>query len=194
MLLGKSIFCVLAVCCALGVLFGVTGVFAQTTLEHDTDRLGNDYRSFELTKPDPKLCKHACATDPKCRAFTYVKPGVQGERALCHLKNPAPEASSDTCCISGLKMARGGATNRPHKVIVTLEANTDRFGNDYNHIKLDTPDPERCRSLCEQDKKCQAFSYVKPGVQGESAICYLKNPAPEAAPDNCCVSGRRISR
>ena len=50
-------------------------------LEANTDRPGADYRSFELGAPRPELCRDACWGEPQCRAFTYVRPGVQGPRA-----------------------------------------------------------------------------------------------------------------
>src|SRR5215217_7665789 len=50
------------------------------TSEDDTNRGGSDYRSFE-TQADPAICRNECAKDPTCRAFTYVKPGVQGATA-----------------------------------------------------------------------------------------------------------------
>lgn len=72
-------------------------------LEYDTDRPGMDYRSFDLPAADPKLCQNECAGDPNCRAFTYVRPGVQGPKARCWLKSNVPAAVNNPCCVSGLK-------------------------------------------------------------------------------------------
>jgi hypothetical protein len=47
---------------------------------------------------------------PPCRAWTFVKPGVQGPQARCWLKHQAPEARPHPCCISGVKPA--AATGR----------------------------------------------------------------------------------
>ena len=69
--------------------------------EQDTDRPGLDYKSFALDSPEPSLCADACLKDPTCKAWTYVKPGVQGEKAMCWLKNGIPDAKSDNCCVSG---------------------------------------------------------------------------------------------
>ena len=68
----------------------------QDTFEYDTNRSGSDYRSFE-TQADPAVCRNECAKDPTCRAFTYVKPGVQGPNAKCWLKNSVPGASAIRC-------------------------------------------------------------------------------------------------
>jgi hypothetical protein len=73
-------------------------------LEVDVNRLGNDYKVFDLAKDDPELCRDACDAEPRCKAFTYVKPGLQGPLAKCWLKDPAPAPRSDeACCVSGLK-------------------------------------------------------------------------------------------
>jgi hypothetical protein len=72
-------------------------------LEMDTDRPGINYRSFDLDVPEPKRCQRTCQDDPKCNAWTYVKPGVQGPKARCWLKTGVPSAKPAQCCISGVK-------------------------------------------------------------------------------------------
>jgi len=71
--------------------------------EPRTDRSGHDYRSFALRAPRPELCRDACWNEPACRAFTYVRPGVQGPTARCWLKNGVPPARLNDCCLSGVK-------------------------------------------------------------------------------------------
>jgi len=68
-----------------------------------TDRLGNDYRGISLDKANPLLCETACKQDPRCKAWTYVKPGIKGPQAKCYLKDPAPAPRPNDCCVSGLK-------------------------------------------------------------------------------------------
>ncbi len=71
--------------------------------EHNTNRNGSDYRNFPLNEPDYKFCMKACLNDRECKAWTYVKPGVQGRKAHCWLKNAVPRPQRDTNCISGVK-------------------------------------------------------------------------------------------
>jgi hypothetical protein len=73
------------------------------TMEQDSYRPGSDYTSFDLSEANPSRCRNACATDVNCRAYTYMKPGVQGPKARCWLKNGVPAASKHSCCISGVK-------------------------------------------------------------------------------------------
>jgi hypothetical protein len=73
-------------------------------LEQDVNRLGSDYKSIDLPSPDPELCRDECDKDPKCKAFTYVKPGLQGVAAKCWLKDPAAAPRpNESCCVSGAK-------------------------------------------------------------------------------------------
>lgn len=74
-------------------------------LEVDKNRLGGDYRHFDLPAADPELCRAACDDDAQCKAFTYVKPGFQGPSARCWLKAPVapPARPNEACCVSGAK-------------------------------------------------------------------------------------------
>jgi hypothetical protein len=285
---------------------------ASNALEHNTDRPGMDYDNFDLASANPSLCEQACQADPECRAFTYVKPGVQGASARCWLKNGIPEANPSDCCDSGVKGSTGVAchpdlpspslvltgtedytvgsnqftryklavSNRasypadlflsapdlppcgantnsarawveiyadngtniygfcslsspsdlgnlwfavprghapPHGVYIIindrrchlpyrsntvlltptaappmpagLESGVDRPGSDYRNFDLSSASPSLCQQACNDDPGCRAFTYVKPGFQGPSARCWLKNTVPAATPSECCVSG-----
>jgi hypothetical protein len=67
-----------------------------------TDRPGLDYRTFELSAPNPDLCENACKREKQCRSWTYAWPGAKGPKAMCALKTGVPPKRSDTCCISGV--------------------------------------------------------------------------------------------
>ncbi len=69
-----------------------------------------DYSNFDLAILNPSLCEQACNSDPECRAFTYVNPGVQGPNARCWLKNGIPTATPNDCCDSGVKGSTGVAS------------------------------------------------------------------------------------
>jgi len=81
-------------------------IAAETSgMEKNTDRPGgNDFRHFSPAKDDPALCQKACREAAQCQAWTYVKPNtVQGPQPNCWLKQTAPPAVSNNCCVSGLK-------------------------------------------------------------------------------------------
>lgn len=79
------------------------GPQVSVTLELNSNRPGQDYRDFDLPQANPESCRDACSQDPRCRAFTYVKPGIQGEYARCWLKDSVPPAEHAPCCASGVK-------------------------------------------------------------------------------------------
>ena len=73
-------------------------------MEYGYDRLGYDYKNFDMSMANPKLCKEACEKEPKCRAWTYVKPNTfQGPNPRCWLKYRVPNKTPNPDCISGVK-------------------------------------------------------------------------------------------
>ena len=86
--------------------FGST-LFAQqepgsVSLEPGMDRQGLDYRSFEIDG-GPGACRDACASEARCQAYTWVRPGVQKPKAVCWLKHGVPSPTSNANCVSGVK-------------------------------------------------------------------------------------------
>lgn len=71
--------------------------------EYGVDRPGFDYLSFELSAPRAALCERRCTQEERCKAWTYVKPGVLGKFARCSLKTRVPAPYPDRNCISGVK-------------------------------------------------------------------------------------------
>ncbi|MBL8551994.1 MAG: PAN domain-containing protein [Hyphomonadaceae bacterium] len=69
---------------------------------HNVDRPGGDYTSFDLATGGWEACRQACHEDGQCRAYTYVRPGVQSASARCWLKNTVPPPVQNGCCISGI--------------------------------------------------------------------------------------------
>lgn len=72
-------------------------------VEFAIDRIGGDYKSFDLT-PDPSglSCKVDCEADNHCRAWTYLRPGYAGAAARCYLKDKVKPPRHKPCCISGV--------------------------------------------------------------------------------------------
>ncbi|WP_206057336.1 PAN domain-containing protein [Nitratireductor sp. XY-223] len=75
-------------------------------MEQGIDRPGQDYRNFEQAYADPNICWAACTDESRCRAWTWVRPGVQGPRSVCWLKHSVPPARRSDCCVSGSKLVK----------------------------------------------------------------------------------------
>jgi PAN domain len=68
---------------------------------------------------------------------------------------------------------------------------TDMPGGDYQSVELERADPELCMQACLADVgKCRGFTYVKPGVQGPKAKCWLKSSTGPTIPAACCTSAK----
>ncbi len=182
-----KIFYMLPVIALAGLVAGSAAAADGISLEYGTDRAGSDYRDFDLAPgAGPKVCMRACKEDDQCRAFTYVKAGVQGDNPRCWLKNTVPQASASDCCVSGVKPA--GGNGGPDGI--SLEYGTDRAGSDYRDFDLAPgAGPKICMRACADEAQCRAFTYVKAGVQGANPRCWLKNTVPQASASDCCVSG-----
>jgi hypothetical protein len=65
----------------------------------------------------------------------------------------------------------------------------DLPGYVFRNFDLPRPRPRLCESACQNDKSCRAWTFVRVGVLGPVASCFLKNQVPKPRPDDCCVSG-----
>ncbi|WNG19050.1 phosphatidylinositol-specific phospholipase C domain-containing protein [Cystobacter fuscus] len=71
-------------------------------VEANIDRGGQDLQQFDLSEARPEACREACQNNAACRAFTYVKPGIQAAKARCYLKFGVPAPTPSACCDSGV--------------------------------------------------------------------------------------------
>jgi len=176
-------------------LFFVFAVFVTQSyaknVEWNTDRMGSDFSNFNLPKADPQLCRSKCDGNPKCKAWTYVKPNTtQGPNPRCWLKHSVPAAKKNFCCVSGTKGTKPASSN-----MGKMEWNIDRPGSDFSNFNLPNANPQLCRSKCAGNPKCKAWTYVRPHTtQGPNPRCWLKHSVPAASKNSCCVSGRKVSK
>jgi hypothetical protein len=90
-------------CCVSGVRGGGVVEPRPGETEFSFDRIGGDYRSFDLP-PDQRgrACAAACQADPHCRAWTYRRLGYGTAAARCYLKDAIKPPRQRPCCISGV--------------------------------------------------------------------------------------------
>jgi hypothetical protein len=149
------------------------------------DRPGHDYSSFVVRSGDPAVCAGRCDHDNHCRAWSFSYPGAAGARAMCWLKSAVPVRVENGCCVSGV---RGSGVPAPRGARSEFEI--DRLGGDYRSFDLPaTTNGEACATACEQDRRCRAWTYLRPGYGTGSARCYLKSRVTPPRRKPCCISG-----
>jgi hypothetical protein len=131
---------------------------AAAESETNTDRPGGDlgppielefkqgsFLTFEAE------CEGLCKQNAQCKAWTMVKPGVQGTKARCWLKGSVPRAVANKCCSSGVKAAASGG-------------GTSSGGTSFYQILNDLfPNPGTVDSCNAAFAKCQAIAVAQLG-------------------------------
>lgn len=74
----------------------------QRWVEPEIDRPGSDFKILWL-RGGAEACQEACAQNPRCKSYTYVREGVRERSEGCWLKDDVPPAVEDGCCVSGVK-------------------------------------------------------------------------------------------
>ena len=73
--------------CRATILSSAPPCWTRCGVESSIDRVGGDYKSFEVKNDEgDEACRAACTADNKCRAWTYARPGYVGKEAHCFLK------------------------------------------------------------------------------------------------------------
>lgn len=167
----------------LGIL--VLALAGPAYAQNGFDRPGNDYLKFEIKGGDPAVCAARCERDARCRAWSFSYPATQSALAVCRLKTRVPPRVEDYCCVSGV---RGAGVVEPRTG--PIEYSIDRTGGDYRNFEVAAdPAGAPCKSACDADGRCRAFTYVRPGYHGPAARCYLKDRITRPRRKPCCISG-----
>ena len=154
------------------------------TKENNVNRPGQDLEQIVMEPGRRAQCEEECRNNPLCVAYTWVRPNVSGPKPVCWLKAEASAGKASDCCISGKRVSTGPTFRG------TREPSVDLTGRDYRQAVLPRADPALCAAACGRDGDCRSYTYVKPGVQGDKAVCYLKDSVPVRKVDSdCCVSG-----
>jgi hypothetical protein len=149
------------------------------------DRPGGDYFSYAVRSADPNACAARCEREGRCRAWSFSYPRTVTQGATCWLKSQVTPRVENACCVSGVKGA-----GVPERTGGPIEFSIDRTGGDYRNLEVPADATgSACAKACEDEKRCRAWTYVRPGYLGTAARCFLKEKltAPRRKP--CCVSG-----
>ncbi len=78
-------------------------------------------------------------------------------------------------------------------IMSPMEWDMDYKEADYMDFDLLTSDPTLCEDACAKDRKCMAWTYIKPNtVQGPRARCWLKHSIPVKQSNPNTVTGYKI--
>lgn len=181
---------VIAACCAFAAELA-----RANEVEFGIDRPGADYKDFTM---QPSIagfgpCQSTCESDAKCKAWTFVQSGVQGNLAHCWLKSSVPNPVPNKCCVSGVPVRGNAGEGSPPKPIPGFNSpfadGVNLMGRDYK--KSTASGAQECQAICagvEEQRLdgpiCNAWTYVK-----QTHECWLKGSVPPATRDPCCTSG-----
>ncbi|XP_014350516.1 plasma kallikrein [Latimeria chalumnae] len=137
---------------------------------------GGDITSFMA--PDANVCRLICTYYPKCLFFTFMtkKWNRESQKNVCYLKTSesgdplAPRAQENV--ISGFSLL---SCKRPlSDCSLKYYFNYTFLGDDLQRV--DVLNHSVCRHQCNQDKRCQFFTYIPDSkAHDENKFnCYLK--------------------
>lgn len=124
-----------------------------------------------------------------CRAWCDAHNKTENSQGKCYLKCDVywacngSDSTEETC--RDTKAAERPSPQLP----AGMEDNSDRPGSDFGSFTVSPGSPAACQNACRKDSRCKAWTYVRPRIQGPSAVCYLKSAMPPAMPNKCCISG-----
>jgi len=93
--------------------------------------------------------------------------------------------------ISAALLAGSLVAGYSHPSFAEVFQNTDMPGRDFKHFDMTKDSWADCKSACEANGKCAAWTYVKPRDQDAKPTphCWLKSGVPRRVANPCCVSG-----
>jgi hypothetical protein len=148
----------------------------KPTFEENIDHPGGDYRQFDPSSADPRVCQKACLDDAKCRAWAYRKPeGATNSHPHCRLMERVLARVSDKLSVAGITRA-----DTPD---ATYEEKTGRHGGEYRDFDLAAnADPRVCQKACLDEARCRTWLYRKrEGRRNNLPHCWLSERMPSVS-------------
>lgn len=88
-------------CISLILIFPQAPEASMLKLEQNFDRPGGDIKNIPNVGSAGQ-CMNMCRGDQRCKAFTWVRPGLQRSGGRCYLKSIVPAGYPNGCCVSGI--------------------------------------------------------------------------------------------
>jgi len=156
-------------------------------MENDTDRPGSDYDKFHIDDQRPDRRQSECVRqNDRCKAWTYVRAGIQHKYAVCYLKSEVPAAKPDKCCVSGVlpgKSAAGAMKDRS-----VLAAPADRWAR--RPARSLTPRMAAVATSSSRERSAGTRTSAKPSASG---VSFMRN-GPRSAASTMAIRSRTSFR
>lgn len=140
----------------------------DASMEAGVNRPGLDFRQMSVGN-DPAQCRGACEADGKCRAWTFVRPGIQSVSAQCWLKHSVPSPVASNCCTSGVVAARAPAAC-PTRYGDTFHMTPNAAIEGRNREILNGMSLDQCRRACLGTGWCVSFDFGR-----DAGTCHLQD-------------------
>lgn len=129
----------------------------------DTDFPGGDYLSYNGVALE--RCNAICLADGQCQAFTY-----NSNASACFLKTGVNNSVPFRGAISGVRtsaLSRPVQSGQIRRLLPGIDLDNSSPALDYSILsQIGLPD---CQNICNQDRKCAAFTY-----NHQVSACILK--------------------
>jgi len=138
-----------------------------------------------------------------CSSYGYRYAGLQYSKQCFCGNSYGKYGRANNCnmrCSGNYNQTCGGVwansvyrVSKKYKPLIpttTYEIDTDRMGMDYTSFNLPRANAHLCQKACMKDRRCKAWTYVKPyTIQGSNPRCWLKYGVPKPLKRSCCISG-----
>lgn len=179
----------------------MTSIGLSFTRGNGLDRQYVNTLDFHCSSENPKAAATRCIAGEGCGVPTTASTGFLQLRGIDYkydeLRCPAGESAIGIIGGSGnyidsMGLICGPLTPasvpaRPSSTAFTspFAQGIDIPGSDYRNVALnpsptnkDANSPNACQNLCVIEDRCKAWTWVKPGIQGPNAMCWLKAAVP----------------
>lgn len=168
-------------------------------VEPDVDRPGSDFKILWL-RGGLEACQEACAQNPDCKSYTYVRAGNPGRIEGCWLKDAVTPLVRDGCCISGVKTGETVSRILREPATMPREAQASLASSVEEKI---APQPSREKQEIREKKVLEPgsgkrrvaglfFSAIPPGSMAKKTRSEM--PSTVSLPSSYVGAGRRLKK
>ena len=171
---------------SFGLLIALAVLGAPARAQVGFDRPGGDYASFPhaLRRSRP-MRRPLRARSALPRLGLLLSRDRKRQRRLLAQVPGHAAGRSDLLRVRRARDRRHRAAQRDRSSSASIASAATTGSSRFRPI----PNGKSCQLACEGEEGCRAWTYVRPGYVGTSAVCYLKNHITRPVRKPCCISG-----